>query len=206
MAITYPLAFPTYSGITSIRFNTIRAAVMSQSPFSFKQQTLEYPGERWEADITLPPMKKSSAKAWIGWLCSLNGHEGTFLMGDPDGALPLGSAGGTPLVAGASQTGRSLNIDGATASQTGWLKAGDYIQLGSSSTATLHMVLQDADSDGGGNVQLDLFPKVRTAPADNSAVVVTSPKGLWRLKTPNVDWDIRQAAIYGLKFSVVEAI
>jgi len=206
MAITYPLTFPTHTGIASVRMRMIRASVLSMSPFTFAQQTLQHSGQRWEADISLPPMDKARAKAWIGWLASLNGYQGTFLMGDPDGALPMGTAGGTPLVNGAGQTGSTLTVDGASAGSTGWLLAGDYFQLGSGSTSTLHMVTQDADADGSGNVTLEIFPEIRTAQDDDAALTIINPKGLFRLNGPNTDWDVRSAAIYGLSFSAVEAI
>lgn len=206
MAVSYPLTLPTYTGFKSVRFRMVRASVMSMSPFNYAQQTLEHPGQRWEADIVLPPMNKTSAKAWIAWLASLNGFQGTFTMGDPDGATAAGDATGTPLVNGADQTGSTLVIDGATVSTTDWLKAGDYFQLGSGSSATLHMVTQDADSDGSGNVTLEIFPAIRTAPADNAALTVSSPVGLWRLKEADTAWDLDRAAVYGLSFSATEAI
>lgn len=206
MAISYPLSLPTVTGFASIQMRAIRASVISMSPFSFKQQTLNYSGGRWEADITLPPMDKDRARQWLGFLVALDGVKGTFLMGDPDGELPLGHAGGTPLVKGADQTGSTLQIDGATANKSQWLRAGDYIQLGSGSTSTLHMVQQDAASDASGNVTLEIFPGVRTAPADDAAVTVQGCKGLFRLADPNTTFSIQSAAIYGINFSVMEAI
>jgi hypothetical protein len=179
---------------------------LSQSPFTLKQQAVRHSGQRWEADIDLPPMSRSQAAVWLGWMASLRGTWGTFTMGPPGVTAPLGSAGGTPLVNGADQLGSELILDGATATQTGWLKAGDYVQLGSGSTASLKMVLQDADSDGSGNVTLDLWPDVRTAPADNDAITTTSPIGLWRLLSNDFSYDVNSASHYGIKFSAVEVI
>ncbi len=69
-------------------------------------------------------------------------------MGDPVNTSPRGAATGTPLVKGASQTGNTLTTDGWTTGVTGILKAGDWIQLGTGSTSTLHKLQQAADSDG----------------------------------------------------------
>jgi len=160
----------------------------------------------WQADITLPAMKRSDAEKWIAWLVSLRGQLGTFLLGDPLGCTARGAATGTPLVNGSSQTGGSLVIDGAATSVTGWLKAGDYIQLGTGSSATLHKVLQDANSDGSGNVTLDIWPHIRTAPADNSTVTVSNTKGLFRLSSNEQSWSINEASIYGLTFGAMEAV
>jgi len=206
MAISYPLTLPSHTGIAQINFRAINTVGMSMSPFTYAQQVVAHSGQRWEADITLPPMKRADAEQWIAWLVSLRGQLGTFTLGDPIGATPRGSAGGTPVVNGADQVGGTLVIDGCTASQTGWLKAGDYIQLGSGSTATLHKVLQDANSDGSGNVSLDIWPYIRSAPNDGSTVVTSNTVGKFRLASNEQNWSINEASIYGMTFGAVEAI
>lgn len=258
MAITYPLAFPTHTGIRAADLRVVNAVAVSRSPFTFSTQVQAYSGEMWQADFTLPPMKRADAEVWAAWLTSLKGQYGTFLAGDPLGCTPRGAATGTPLVnngaaitagsfvvgewyeiatlgdtdweaigaassvvgqqfiatgvgsgtgtASEGQTGSSLVLDGANTSVTGWLKAGDYIQLGSGSAATLHKVLQDANSDGSGNVTLDIWPSMRTPPLDNSAVVTSNAKGRFRLASNEQSWSINEAAIYGITFGAVEAI
>ena len=206
MAITYPLTLPSHTGIASITFRAINTVGISQSPFTYAQQTVAHAGQRWEADIKLPRMNREDAEQWIAWLVSLRGQLGTFNLGDPLGTSPRGAVGGTPLVNGGSQVGGTLNIDGCTASVTGWLKAGDYIQLGSGSTATLHKVLQDADSNGSGEVSLDIWPYIRTAPADNAAVTTSNTVGLFRLSSNQQNWDLMETAIYGLSFGAFEVI
>lgn len=206
MAISYPLTLPSHTGIAQINFRAINTVGMSMSPFTYAQQVVAHSGQRWEADITLPPMKRADAEQWIAWLVSLRGQLGTFTLGDPTGATPRGLAGGTPVVNGADQVGGTLAIDGCTASQTGWLKAGDYIQLGSGTTATLHKVLQDANSDGSGNVSLDIWPYIRSAPTDGSIVVTSNTVGKFRLASNEQNWSINEASIYGMTFGAVEAI
>lgn len=206
MAISYPLTLPSHTGIQSITFRMVNTVGISQSPFTYAQQAVAHSGQRWEVDVTLPPMKRADAEQWIAWLASLRGQLGTFTLGDPIGTTPRGSAGGTPLVNGASQTGGTLVIDGCTASQTGWLKAGDYIQLGSAGSATLHKVLQDADSDGSGNVTLDIWPYIRTAPADNATVTTSNTVGNFRLASNQQNWNVNEASIYGMTFGAFEAI
>lgn len=206
MAITYPLSLPTHTGIRSVELRAINAVAYSQSPFTFSGQSHAYSGQTWQADITLPPMKRDDAEQWIAWLISLRGQYGTFLLNDPSATTPRGSAGGTPLVNGASQTGGTINLDGCTASQTGWLKAGDYIQLGSGSSSRLHKVLQDADSDASGEVSLEIWPHIRTSPVDNSAVTTSTAKGVFRLASNEQAWSVNEASIYGLTFGAFEAL
>lgn len=206
MAITYPLSLPSVAGIAQVTLRAENVTAISRSPFSLAQKVYSHPGQAWAADVTLPPMDREDAEEWVAFLLSLKGQAGTFLMGDTAGATARGTPTGTPLVNGANQTGGTLVIDGATTGVTNWLKAGDYIQLGSGSTATLHKVLTAADSDGSGNVTLDIWPNLRTSPADNAAVTVANTVGRWRLASAVQDWDISAAQIYGVTFAAVEAL
>ena len=209
MAETYPLALPTHTGIARVRLLARDVVGVSTSPFNLTQQVYRHQGQRWEADISLPPMQRADAEQWAAFLLRLRGQYGTFLLGDPNAATPRGSASttpGTPVVNGASQTGDELNIDGLPVSATGYLKAGDYIQLGSGATATLHKVLQDVDSNGSGEATLNLWPKVRTAPSDNATVTVSNAQGNFRLASNETMWDIDQASIYGITFGAIEAL
>lgn len=180
MTITYPLTLPNL-GIARIEMRGIERSAISASPFTGSQQVMKHSGQWWEADVTLPPLKRDEAEIWIAFLLSLRGHYGTFTMGDPMGATPQGSASttpGTPLVNGASQTGATLTIDGCPASATGYLKAGDYIQLGYGTSTRLHKVVADVDTDASGGATLDIWPSIRTAPADNATVIVSNTVGL----------------------------
>ena len=206
MAISYPLSLPTTSGIMRVRLVANDVVGVSQSPFTAVQQVYRYTGQFWEADITLPPMKRADAEYWISFLLKLNGPFGTFLMGDPNGATPRGIATGTPLVNGAGQTGNELVTDGWTTSQTGILKAGDYIQLGTGATSRLYKVLDDVNSDGSGNATLTVWPDLRSAPADNAAITVSNTKTTFRLNSAQTSWDINEATIYGLTFGAREAL
>tara|TARA_R110000803_G_scaffold72752_2_gene136457 strand:- start:2088 stop:2708 length:621 start_codon:yes stop_codon:yes gene_type:complete len=206
MTITYPLSIPTNKNIKSVDFRAINAVAYSTSPFTFSGQAFAYAGQMWQADITLPSMRRSDAEQWVAWLISLRGQFGTFLLGDFVGGTARGAATGTPVVNGASQSGGALIIDGAASSVTGWLKAGDYIQLGTGLTSRLHKVLQDSNSDSGGNVTLDIWPHLRSSPAEDSAVVVSSAKGVFRLASNETAWKISDILLYGITFGVAEVI
>lgn len=385
MAITYPLNTPTNIGIANITLMAENAVAVSQSPFTFSQQIVAHPGQRWAASISLPPMKRQDAENWIAFLLSLKGQVGTFLLGDPNGvndqgvaavfrnlltyteqfnnatwvktrcsitadtvlapnntttadsmiedtsasthqvtklasfvsgttytfsvyAKPLGSrnirldlpstafgvagtaifditagtvlstVGGAtatisnvgngwfrcsvtktasatasatpfmllitgtstasytgdgvsgayiwgaqletgsltnyqgvvdtfgPLVNGASQTGNVLNIDGCSPNVTGWFAPGDYIQLGSGSATQLYKVLTSVDTNNSGQASVDIWPNLRSSPADNSAVIFTNAKGKFRLKDNVTQWGINEISSYGITFDCVEAL
>lgn len=207
MSISYPLALPTVTGIMSIRFNAHTTVAVSSSPFTGQQQVQEFPNQGWQADITLPPMKRASAEEWISFLLKLNGRRGTFLLHNPASLTTRGIGTGTPLINGAHAAGvNSLVTDGWTINQTGILKAGDLIQLGTGSTSRMYKNLSDVNSDGSGNATLDIWPSTRAAAANNDPIVVSSCKSVFRLATNDMSWDIGEALVYGIGFSAVEAI
>lgn len=103
-----------------------------------------------------------------------------------------GTATGTPLSNGATQTGASIVTDGWTASITGIVKKGDVITfagvyavnpISKASTGSLKqfVVTADANSDGTGNATISISPSITTSGAyqnastsvaDNSAITV----------------------------------
>lgn len=209
MTISYPLNTPTNIGIANITLSAENAVAISQSPFTYQQQVVAHPGQRWAASISLPPMKRQDAEYWIAFLLSLKGQIGTFLLGDPNCVAAQGSASttpGTPRVNGGGQTGDTLIIDGLPINTTGYLLPGDYIQLGSGVTAYLYKVLTQVDSDASGNATLDLWPNLRISPGDNGLLVVANTKGRFRLKDNVTQWGINEISSYGITFDCVEVL
>jgi hypothetical protein len=204
MAISYPITLPTSPTLRDITLRTRSVVGVGASPFTLQAQSYAWPGQILAASCRLPPMARAEAEAWVAALVSLNGMECSFLLGDTANPAPRGSATGTPLVNGAGQTGRTLATDGWTAGVTGILKAGDWIQLGTAGTARLHKVVADATSNGSGEATLDLWPALRSSPADNAALTLASPKGLFMLASNQTEWSIDEARIYGLAFEAVE--
>jgi hypothetical protein len=206
MAISYPVTFPASIGVSSINIRAKTVVGVSSSPFTGQQQVYKHQGQWWEAEVSLPPMKRDEAEQVVSFLIKMNGQYGTFLMGDFLSTAPRGIGTGAPLVNGASQAGDELVTDGWTVSTTGILKAGDWIQLGSASTSTLHKVLDDVTSDASGNATLNIFPNLRSAPDDNAIITISSPKGRWRLASNETDYAIDNASIYGMTFACIEAL
>lgn len=92
MAISYPLALPTAIGIANITLSANNSVAISQSPFTFQQQIIQHPGQRWTASVSIPPVRRDLAEPWAAFLLALNGPVGTFLLGDPNAKLPRGAA------------------------------------------------------------------------------------------------------------------
>ena len=204
MAISYPLSLPTSIGIAQIELRATNAVAISRSPFTFQSQVHAYTGQSWQADVTLPSVRRDLAEDWVAWLISLKGQLGTFYLGDPNAATPRGSArdSDTILVNGAVSSGNTISIDSAPASQTDYLKAGDYLQVGTQ----LFKVLKSVDTNVSGEATVDVWPDVRTSISDGAAVTVQNTKGLFRLSSNEQTFSINEASFYGITFGAVEAI
>lgn len=205
MAITYPLTMPVASlrSPIAITIGGRFAVGASESPFTYKQEVIDWGGQILQASIDLPPMSRTNAEEWISFLLSLKGREGTFYCYDTANRTPRGSVSGTPAINGASETGMSIDTDGWGGGSN--LKPGDWLQFGSGASATYHKNLVDV-TESAGAMTLDVFPKVRTAHADSTAITYTNPVGVFRLAENVVQWTIDDAMIYGLSFNAVEAV
>lgn len=194
MAISYPLALPTHTGFSEVELRASNAVAYSRSPFTFAGQAFAYSGQMWQANITLPPMRRADAEQWIAWLVSLRGQLGTFLLGDNISCDPRGTATSATISGSAGD-------NSVTVAMSGTLLAGDYFQLGSGITATLHKVLQDQDGDG----TLEIWPAIRSNQSTSSATL-SSAQGVFMLSTNEQSWSISNAAVYGISFSAMERL
>jgi hypothetical protein len=194
MAISYPLNTPTTIGFESIELRAVNATITSQSPFSYKQQVISHTGQRWEASVSIPSVLRDLAEPWAAFLTALKGQTGTFLLGDPLGATPRGTVSSCTLTGTAGDESVAVTM-------TGSLLAGDYIQLGSGTTARLHKVLVDQSGSG----TLEIWPALRST-YSSATVTTTNAKGVFRLNQNMSSWQISNANSYGIAFEAVEAI
>ncbi len=194
----------TYSmptiGFQSASFGLIPNTKRFTSPLSGDTQHLELAGARWLATFTFKTAKRSEAAAVTAFVSNLLGGANTFYGYDPNATTPLGTGSGTPLVNGSNQVGRSLVTDGWATGQT-VLKAGDYFTV----NGEMKMVSADVTSDGSGNATITFVPALRTSPANNAPLTITSPTCLM---VPTDDqqsqWQMDESGFYTIVFNAVE--
>lgn len=194
MAVSYPLTMPAQGCIRAVNFRMENASAKSTSPYTFDEDVYAYSGERWLADVTLAPMRRDKAAAWQAFLAACRGRIGTFLLGDPYGAAPRGTATAGTITGAAGDRTVSATI-------LGTLVAGDYIQIGAGAGATLHMVLQDFAGSGS----LEIWPALRQA-RSGAVMTVSNPKGVFRLAAPVAGWSVDELRIYGVSFVAEEVV
>ena len=177
-------AFPSI-GFTSMTMRLRSATSISQSPFTYDQQVFQHQGGIWEAEISLPPLKRTQAKQVEAFFASLRGQADTFTLGNPlhnttaTGAITSGTQGATTV----------------TGTTTGAV-AGDYFDISNQ--------LYILPETGGGS--LNIMPPLRTAIGSSTSLDFTLPKGTWRLASNEIGWSIDSASIYGFTFACIEAI
>ena len=189
---------PTDIGFAQITLSAMNAVATSESPFTYKQQIVQHTGQAWKASVTIPPVRRDLGEPWVAFLLSLQGPVHTFLLGDPNCVAARGTAVDGDIVATGTAGDCSVTL---TLSNGGTLKAGDYIQLGASSTARLHKVLADVSATGS----VDIWPNLK-ATYSGAAVTVDNAKGVFRLTSNVQDWQIGNSSTYGISFEAVEVI
>lgn len=201
------ITVPASACYSSVTLSMESVVGRTTSPFTREEQAFRWPGSQWQLDLSMPPMKSRALVAeWKSFFMALEGSFNVFLMGDPAEKTPRGVATGTPLVDGANQEGTALATKGWTNSTAGILKAGDYIQIGTGLQARLHMLTQDANSDGSGDATLMIQPSLRFSPTDNTPITVTNARGVFRLVGNTVSWSVTPGKIWRMGFQAIEVV
>lgn len=205
---TPPLVdLPESTCAANVIMSLTRAVAVTESPFTNEQQAFKWPGEYWQIEFRVPPTtSRDVAAEWKAFGAALEGQYGYFLCGDFSAKTPRGVATGTPLVDGGAQTGNTLTTKGWTPNITGILKKGDYFQLGTATGARLHMLIEDADTDGSGDSILTFVPALRSSPNDEDPLVIQEAKGLFRLMDNTFAWSVDPGNIHRFSFSAREVI
>ena len=176
-----------------------------ESPLSNNMQVLELTGARWTANYAVSNKSAADAGQLIAFLTKLRGQANSFYGYDPKRVTAQGTATGTPLVNGASQTGNSLVTDGWSNGVTNILKSGDMIHFPTSHGQELKMVTANANSDGSGNATLSIEPSLRGSPANNAVITISTPACVMRLADDSqAKWTINELGLYEIKFNGIE--
>jgi len=198
-----PILTGTRVGQISRRLES--AVAVTRSPFSFSQQVQDWGGDAWVYELQIGPFTPKAlgdARALTALLTGLRGSASAFLFEDPTAPYDGGATLGSPLVNGASQTGKTLVTDGWTNGIT--IPAGMCFSLGADDSTRMYMVTSDVVVDGSGNANLPIVPALRSSPSDNDALEVDAPKVKLRLTSP-VPTQIASGAYYTFLVSAVEA-
>ena len=144
-------------------------------------------------------MKRAQAVAWQAFFLSTEGIANTFLLGDPDAKLVNGTATSCVVAVDGAIGDTQLNL---TIGAGNTLNRGSYIQLGTGSSSRLYMVVDDNTSNGVVSIQ----PSLKSAITVTTDATIVNAKGVFRMTGNDQSWSANEISIYGLTFSVIEAL
>ena len=155
---------------------------MAANTAAFGMRPIARMGDRWACTLMLPAMKESTGHSVKAFLTRLRGCAHRVVL--PNHAHVRRGTAGNVLVNGSSQSGTTLICDGAGASITNAVRAGDYLTLEN----RLYMIADDANSDGSGNLVINLTHPLYIAPTNNAAVTLVNPTGRFLFMGESVSW------------------
>lgn len=199
MAISYPISFPTINNTSIIQKMTMRlihSVAMTESPYTYKQQTHDFGGSRWEAEITIRPLTESEGKEFSAFLAALKGRKGTFTVGNPLHTATTPSDIDTSSLKSKGST--NIVLDNASATP---LAAGDHFSINNK----LYMALE-AVAGNSTSTTIDITPPLREDVSGGTSAITDNPVGIWRLADNEVEWDISRAGKYSFTIACVEAL
>ncbi len=200
------LMLPSSPNFKSARFGLVANTRTFRAPVTKSVQTLELAGALWSAQYELPIMVGTGVNAanWTTFLSELMGEAGRFSGYDPRRRTPRGSIPGTPLVMGASQTGKSITTDGWGTNETGVLLKGDYFSVNGEYKKVTDTSV-NSDGVGSGEATINFVPPLRASPANDAPLTVTGALVTMKLTSDAQSmWD-EDIIMHGFSFSAEEA-
>lgn len=173
----------------------VASTALFPSPLLSSISTLKRGSQLWRATYAFSTLRNDDRAEMMALIAELGGQENRLRVPVFDNPK-RGAYGGTPLVDGAGQTGKSIDIKGLSTGITDWIKRGDYFSIVVNGQPELKICRADASSDGSGLATLVFEPKLRAVPADEAAIyvedgVLTKPEGLFILTEQTNGWSSR---------------
>lgn len=187
---------------TSQSFELVTNTSRFQSPLSGAIQTVARKGSYWKTRMTFSNVSGADRAELQALVVKLDGQSHRVRLEDY-GYVRRGAAVSpqSVLVNGASQTGSTINLDGATASVTRFFAEGDYISFNNE----LHMVTADVDSNATGQLVVPIAPPIRKPTNDGDAVQIFSPYGVFMLDT-DASWNTSSTYISSMTMTFIEDV
>jgi len=194
--------FPSSPAFNSLNISSVQPTFVSRS-ISGRRQSRQIGGQYFRMKATFPPMTRAQFAPIYAFVMKQRGRYESFTLIPPVLNAGLGSPAGTPLVNGASQTGRTIVTDGWNNSIT-IFKAGDYLKFANHDK--VYTVTGDASSDGSGDSTISIEPALITAPADDSAITYTSVPFTVALRSGIQEFDTGTSGLFSFEVDFEEVL
>lgn len=162
--------FPSTPSPVDITVKSIQPTRVSTT-HSLKRQVRGGTVQRWAFNLKWSAKTRAVFAPIIAFALAQKGQYESFTFIPYGLGTTQGNATGTPLVNGATASGRSIPTDGWAISTT-VMKAGDFVKFASHNK--VYMLTADVVSNGTGQATLAIEPGLYASVADNSAVTHTN--------------------------------
>lgn len=193
--------FPTDIVPQTASWGLVRQDVNQPSPLSGAVKRLVRGNASWRASVewaTLPTREK--AQRLSAFLAQAGRGDNVIALSDPS-YTAQGAVSGVLQVAGASQTGTSLTIDGCVASATVFA-VGDYFTVG----GELKQVTAPCIAAAAGAATVYFEPALRASPTDNAFLYVLTPWAPMYMPEGGFSFGHRPPKLSGLSLQFAEAL
>ena len=195
--------FPTSPAFQSLNIKSIQPTLISRT-ISGRRQARQIGGQLWKMTATFPPMTRAQFAPIYAFIVAQRGRYESFSLVPPVVGNPQGSAAGTPLVNGASQTGRSLETDGWT-QNTAIFKAGDYLKLAGNDK--VYMVTADATTAVSSSaLTLTIEPALVASPANDEVIIHESIPFTVAFASGVQEFETGASGVYEFEIDVEEVL
>lgn len=148
---------------------------VSASPFTGDEQITELPGARWKLTFSYKSLDSSYGRKFKSLTAKLRGGAEIAHIVDLSYVPWRITEPGTPVIAGADQSGISLATSGWNPS-TLVLKEGDQLSyLSTDGLYRMHVVTADVTTDAGGLATVPIMPPMRNPPVNGGAINSVKP-------------------------------
>ena len=196
--------FPSSPAFNSLNISSVQPTFVSRS-ISGRRQSRQIGGQYFRMKATFPPMSRAQFAPIYAFVMKQRGRYESFTLIPPVLNAGLGSPAGTPLVNGASQTGRTIVTDGWTTANTVVIfKAGDFLKFANHDK--VYTVTEDAVSDGSGDETINIEPALVTSPATDSAITYTSVPFTVALRSGVQEFDTGTSGLFSFEVDFEEVL
>lgn len=194
-------ALPTIRLPAQVSLRSIQPTKVSVA-HSLKSQARTTGSQQWALRFGYSALKRAEHAVLYPFLLAKRGQADTFTVTLPGSATPQGTWAGSPVVNGASQSGRVVNLRGLTASQATAAKAGDILTI--AGQTKVYMVTADAASDGAGLAAVTIEPALQAAPIDGAVITSSNVVFTVALVSDNIDTTLTPGIYYSLEIDMIE--
>lgn len=156
------------------------------------------PGTRWAWDLEYPPQSYVDSLAWDDLLS----EDETCVMDILQPGLVIGNPG-APLINGAGQSGRTLNLKGLTPGYG--FRKGQWLSIILNGQRFAYKSSALATANGAGNMALPLRTMLRVPTINNALVEIAEPKAEgWVTLAPDAHSISADERLIRLRFTLEE--